>query len=111
MVIIEIQKAKSRQIDLERLLGLFDQSQTDSADVHRLSIIDEDYPENFQSVICRLMKAISEPAVRDIMQVEDEYLGKLENLERAIACHEDIIARKNDIIAEQNSVLYKNQSA
>jgi len=111
-VIVQIPLLKpSRQTDIERLLGLFDQSQTDPADAHMLSIVDEDYPEKFQPVIRRLMKAISEPAVRDTMQVEDDYLGELESLERAIARREDIIAEKESAIAEKDSAIAEKDSA
>jgi len=102
---------KSRQTDLDLLLGLFDQSQTDPADAHMLSIVDEDYPEKFQPVIRRLMKAISEPVVRDTMQVEDDYLGELESLERAIARREDVIAEKETVIAEKETVIAEKETA
>ncbi|GAB4183948.1 MAG: hypothetical protein Fur0032_24930 [Terrimicrobiaceae bacterium] len=99
----------SRQTDIERLLGLFDRSQSDPDNPHILSIMDEDYPEKFQRVIRRLMKAISEPKVRDVMQVEDDYLGELESLERAIADREDLIAQKEGIVAEKDLALSKSQ--
>ena len=99
----------SRQTDLEKLLGLFDQSQADKDDVHVLSIVDEDYPEKFQLVIRRLMKAICDPKIRDIMQVEDDYLGELESLERAIAKREDVIARKDTVITEKEGVIAEKE--
>jgi uncharacterized coiled-coil protein SlyX len=107
-IVVQIPLLKpSRQNDIERLLGLFDQSQADPGNAHVLSIVDEDYPEKFQPVIRRLMKAVMEPAVRNTMQVEDEYLGELENLERAIAKREDIIATKDDVIATKDDVIAK----
>jgi hypothetical protein len=109
-IVVQIPLLKpSRQNDLERLLGLFDQSQADPEDVHMLSINDEDYPEKFQPVIRRLMKAVSEPAVRDIMQVEDDYLGELESLERAIAKREDMIAQKEDMIAQKEDMIAQKE--
>ena len=108
-IVVQIPLLKpSRQTDLEKLLGLFDQSQTDPADAHVLSILDEDYPEKFQPVIRRLMKAISEPTVRDTMDVEDTILGELETLERAIAKREDLIAKKEaDLLAKHNEIAEK----
>ena len=97
----------SRQTDLEKLLGLFDQSQADVDDAHVLSIVDDDYPEKFQPVIRRLMKAISDPKIRDTMQVEDDYLGELESLERAVAARDDLLARKEEVIAEKEDVIAK----
>jgi len=110
-IVVQIPLLKpSRQTDPERLLGLFDQSQSDPGDAHVSSIVDEDYPEKFQPVIRRLMKAISEPAVRDTMQVEDDYLGELESLERAIAHREDLLAKKDEMIAEKDSALAEKDS-
>jgi uncharacterized coiled-coil protein SlyX len=107
-IIVQIPLLKPRrQTDIERLLGLFDQSLKDPHDVKMLSIADEDYPEKFQPVIRRLMKAIAEPSVRDTMQVEDEVLGELERLERHIAAREDRIAQQDDVIAEQDDVIAK----
>jgi uncharacterized coiled-coil protein SlyX len=111
-IVVQIPLLKARrQTDLERLLGLFDQSQAEPANIHLLSISDEDYPDKFQPVIRRLMKAISEPVVRNVMQVEDEVLNELERLERHIASREDIIARKEDLIAAQNSAIAEKNSA
>lgn len=60
-IIVQIPHLKQRrQNDLESLLGIFDQSQKDPADAHTLSIREEDYPEKFQGVIRRLIKAIGE---------------------------------------------------
>jgi hypothetical protein len=110
-IVVQIPLLKSsRQTDLERLLGLFDQSQTDPGDAHVIGIADEDYPERFQPVVRRLMKAIMEPAVRDTMQVEDDYLGELESLERAIAQREDIIAQKDEAIAKKESTIAEKET-
>ena len=72
-LIVQIPHLKRRrQNDLESLLGIFDQSQKDPADAHTLSIREEDYPKKFHGVIRRLIKAISEPDVRETMEVEDD---------------------------------------
>jgi hypothetical protein len=92
-----------RQNDLESLLGIFDQSQKDPADAHTLSIREEDYPKKFHGVIRRLIKAISEPDVRETMEVEDDYLEDLEDMER-------LVATKEAVIAEQSAALVKNEA-
>ena len=111
-IVVQIPLLKpSRQTDLDRLLGLFDQSQSDPSNAHVLSIADEDYPEKFQPVIRRLMKAISEPSVRDTMQIEDDYLGELESLERAIARKEDALAKKDDALAKKDASIAKKDAS
>ncbi|MCD8482620.1 MAG: hypothetical protein LR015_08150 [Verrucomicrobia bacterium] len=109
-IVVQIPLLKpSRQTDLERLLGLFDQTQAEPPSLQVLSICDDDYPERFQPVIRRLMKAVSEPAIRDKMQVEEDYLNELERLERTIAYREDLIARKEDIIAEKEDIIAEKE--
>jgi len=102
---------RRRQSDLECLLGIFDQSQKDPADAHTLSIREEDYPPKFHSVIRRLIKAISEPDVRETMEVEDDYLEEMEDMERVLAEKESVIAEKESVIAEKESALAEKESA
>ena len=105
-IIVQIPHLKRRcQNDLESLLGIFDQSQKDPADAHTLSIREEDYPPKFHGVIRRLIKAISEPDVRETMEVEDDYLEDLEDMERAIAEKEAAIVEKDAVIEKAISML------
>ena len=96
---------RRRQNDLECLLGIFDQSQKDPADAHTLSIREEDYPEKFQGVIRRLIKAISEPNVRETMEVEDDYLEELEDMERLIAAKEAALVEKDAALVEKDAAM------
>ena len=98
---------RRRQSDLECLLGIFDQSQKDPANAHTLSIREEDYPEKFQGIIRRLMKAISEPNVRETMEVEDDYLEELEDMERMIAKKDAALAEKDAALVEKDAVIQK----
>jgi hypothetical protein len=84
-----------RQSDLECLLGLFDQGQVDPQNAHTLSINEEDYPPKFHDIVRRLVRAVSEPEVREKMQVEDDILEELEGLERSIAKKDEIIQEKD----------------
>ena len=111
-IIVQIpQLPHRRQSDLECLLGIFDQSQKDPADAHTLSIREEDYPEKFQGVIRRLIKAISEPNVRETMEVEDDFLEELEDMERLIAEKESLIEAKNAALVEKNAALVEKDAA
>jgi hypothetical protein len=108
-VIIQIPHLKDRrQNDIECLLGIFDQSQKDPMDAHTLSIREEDYPKKFQPVIRRLIKAISEPRVRETMEVEDDYLEDLEDMERAVAKME---ARLSAVIEQKEAALQQKEAA
>ena len=105
-IIVQIPHLKQRrQNDLESLLGIFDQSQKDPADAHTLSIQEEDYPKKFHGVIRRLIKAISEPDVRETMEVEDDYLEDLEDMERLVAETNAALAQKSAALAEKDAAL------
>jgi hypothetical protein len=111
-IIVQIPHLKQRrQNDLESLLGIFDQSQKDPADAHTLSIREEDYPEKFHGVIRRLIKAISEPDVRETMEVEDDYLEDLEDMERLVAETNAALAEKSAALAEKDAALTETNAA
>ena len=111
-IIVQISHLNQRhQSDLECLLGIFDQSQKDPADAHTLSIREEDYPEKFQGVIRRLIKAISEPKVREIMEVEDDYLEDMEDMERMIAQKNAALVEKDAALVEKNAALVEKNAA
>jgi hypothetical protein len=111
-IIVQIPHLKQRrQNDLESLLGIFDQSQKDPADAHTLSIREEDYPEKFHGVIRRLIKAISEPHVRETMEVEDDYLEDLEDMERLVAETNAALAEKSAALAEKDAALAEKDAA
>ena len=111
-IIVQIPHLKQRrQNDLESLLGIFDQSQKDPADAHTLSIQEEDYPKKFHGVIRRLIKAISEPDVRETMEVEDDYLEDLEDMERLVAETNAALAQKSAALAEKDAALTEKDAA
>ena len=70
--------------ELEQILSIFDQSYCDGENQHVLNINEDDYPEEYRSVIRSLIKAISEPKVRNDMTIEDEIIENMENVERAL---------------------------
>ena len=111
-IIVQIPHIKQRrQNDLESLLGIFDQSQKDPSDAHTLSIREEDYPEKFHGVIRRLIKAISEPDVRETMEVEDDYLEDLEDMERLVAETNAALAEKSAALAATHTALVVTDAA
>ena len=55
---------------------------TRSRGAHHVSIVEEGYPKRSHPVIRRLTRAASNIEVRNIINLEEEVLGKLKNLER-----------------------------
>jgi len=88
---------EKRQTELEQLLSIFDQNYTGES-AHVLNINENLYPEKYREIIRRLQRAISEPGVRKIMDVEDELLEELEDMERALAEKEKTIEERDGII-------------
>jgi hypothetical protein len=110
--IVQIPHLKERRKnDIESLLGIFDQSQKDPQDAHSLSICEEDYPEKFQPVIRRLIKAISEPQVRETMEVEDDYLENLEDMERTLATLGSTLEKKTAALEKKTAALEEKEVA
>ena len=83
--IIQIPYLKGkRRTELEQLLSVFDQG-LEKTNNNKEIIIDEDsYPEKFQIVIKRLLKANSEPRVRRLMDRESEIIEKFDDYENTI---------------------------
>ena len=76
---------KRRRTELEKLLGVFDQSQKLTEDGHILGMHVGDYPEKYHGVIRRLTKAAADKKVRGEMEVEDNFLQDMQEGERLTA--------------------------
>jgi hypothetical protein len=88
--VISIQDLKTRRRnELEILLSVFDQS-NQTEDQHILNVREEDFPEEFRSIIRRLQKAVEVPEIRDNMEAEDTYLDAFEDQERRALAAEKI---------------------
>ena len=99
--VISIQDLKTRRRnELEILLSVFDQS-NQTEDQHILNVREEDFPEQFRSIIRRLQKAVEVPEIRDNMEAEDTYLEELENQERRALEAEKIAKEAFKQIAEE----------
>ncbi len=102
---------RKRRNELETLLSVFDQTNKTEKDHHLLDINEEDFPEQFRVIIRRLQRAISEPKVRQTMDIEDEILEELENKERAIEKKELIIKEKDKALKEEDKTIEENKNA
>jgi len=91
---------EKRRNELEKLLGIFDQSNRTS-DHHILNVREEDFPEDYRDFIRRLQKAANEPEIRKKMDLEDEIIEELEERERELALKEIIIEEQMKTIEEE----------
>ena len=113
--IIQIPRLRAkRRNDLEILLSIFDQSQQVPNNRHFLNLDEEAYPEEFQIVISRLIKATVEEDVCETMDLEDDILGELKSLERTILNleeKEEALDKKDKALGEKDEALEKNNKA
>jgi len=111
-IVVQINRLKDRRrTELERLLMVFDQALAERGDPHLLDI-QEDYPEPYQEVLRRLLRAIAEKGVRDGMDVEDELLASLLDKDRKMAeaykvieTIGQVIVAKDQVIVEKDQVI------
>ncbi len=69
-----------RREDLEILLSIFDQANRTS-DMHILNIEELDFPVQFRPIIRRLKKAVEVKEVRDVMDIEDDFVKEINEYE------------------------------
>nr|VFJ72541.1 MAG: hypothetical protein BECKFW1821C_GA0114237_10355 [Candidatus Kentron sp. FW] len=105
------QLGPERRTAAERLLAIFDQHRKVKDDWHVLDIDEEAYPEEYRKVVRWLNRAISEPAIKRAMQVEDEILAELEDIERRMAEKDQIIEEKDQIIEDKDKALEEKDKA
>lgn len=107
-IIVQIPYLKGRTRNhLERLLSLFDQEFRYKRNSHLLEINEENYSEEEQPLINRLVRAAATPDVSREMQVEDEILSEIEALDTKVMMKEKVIEEKDHIIEEKDQVIEK----
>ena len=74
-------------------------------DPHYLEFPDQDYPERYQEVLRRLIRAIAEQALKDGMDVEDELLGLLLDKDRLVAEQAKVLEGQAKDLKEQAKAL------
>ena len=91
----------------ERLLAVFDQHLKVAGDEHFLDIDEGTYPEEYRQVIRWLNRAITEPKIRQTMDVEDDILAELEDKERRIMGMSQALEGKDKALEEKDKALKK----
>ena len=105
--IIQIpQLAKKRRNDLEKLLSIFDQSESIDETHHILNINETDYPVKYGDLIRRLRSVIMEPEIRKLMKDDDTILIEFEDMQREI-----MRQRENARVAKQEASEAKQRIA
>ena len=104
--IIQIsQLDRQQQTEIERLLTIFDQHRHIATDNHILELNEIDYPNKYHPLIRRLQRAIAEPRIRRVMDIEDDYLEYLEDKERIIEEQSQAIEEQSQIIEEKDQTI------
>ena len=93
-----------RRNDLERLMGVFDQSRR-TANRHFLEVDEAELPAKYAPVLRRLLGAAGSREVRDAMIVEDEVVSHLVRKDREIAERDQTIVEHKETIVEHKETI------
>ena len=92
---------KHRRNDLEKLLGIFDQSNRTS-DWHILNVSDNNFPEEYRPIIRRLQQAAESKEMKNTMIAEDFYLENFKVTERIIDKQAKALSEKDKALLEKD---------
>ena len=104
-------KALEINSHLKELLDIFDQTKHDDDSEHFLEIDRDSAPEWLKPILRELEKAAADAEVRNKMQLEDDYIGELEDLERTIENRDKIIEVKNHLIESKDKAIESKDKA
>ena len=84
-----------KRTELEQLLQIFAQQDTDEYQLeHILTISEEDMPQQYQPVLRRLRLAMADAHTQSLMQAEDEVINEFRQFARALEESNKIIKEK-----------------
>ncbi len=92
---------------LEKVLSVFDQSNTTESNKQTIEINDEEYvgDAEMEYIVKRLLSAASNPEVRQEMNVEDEFFKAIEDRDTAIMARDKTIDEQERTIDEQERTI------
>ena len=92
---------------LEKVLSVFDQSNTTESNKQTIEINDEEYvgDAEMEYIVKRLLSAASNPEVRQEMNVEDEFFKAIEDRDTAIMARDKTIDEQERTIDEQGKTI------
>ena len=73
-----------RRTELERFLSIFDQSYISDEKGHKLSLVEETFPDAYRLVVRRLQQALADPELEAEMDLEDEVLVEFQKKDQEI---------------------------
>ena len=105
-IVVQINRLKNRRrTELERLLEVFDQDRSARSDPHVLDILEGNFPERYQEVLRRLMRAGAEQDLRDRMDVEDDILKTFQSHARKFADKDQTIEKMTQALEEKDRLI------
>lgn len=109
--IVQIEQLRQRRRnDLEKLLSIFDQENR-TKNHHILNVNEDDFPEQYRSIIRRLRMACESEDIQTEMEMEDDILKELQDKERFIAQQRKDIEEKDKTIEEQGKAIEEQGKA
>ena len=104
-IIVQIPRLQGRKNRLDKVLGIFDQSQQQPDDKHVLCIDESAYANDaeMQRILQRLLAAAANAKMRHDMNVEDEYFSVIEKRDTTIMIKDKKIAEQTAQINEQTA--------
>ncbi|MGB4960215.1 MAG: hypothetical protein WBO36_12120, partial [Saprospiraceae bacterium] len=96
------------------LLSIFDQENRTN-DMHILNIKEQDFPSQFHPIIRRLKKAVEVKEVRDVMDIEDDFVKEINEYESRVvkqtALFEEEQRQKEEERRQKEEALRKQEEA
>ena len=112
-IIIQIPYITGHQrTELEQLLQIFDQSQSEKKEPnsiynHLVNVQEQVIPEQYQAVLRRLLEAFASTEIREMMYAEDEVLNEMRMHAREVEYLKEEIEDKKQEIAQQKKTILK----
>lgn len=103
-----------RRDELEIMLSIFDQNNTDK-NKHIMNIIETEFPTKFKPLLRRLQTASENVIMREVMTVEDEFLMELKEMDDRAKVQRKLkevaIEEKLDAIRQKEEAQRQNEEA
>jgi len=97
---------------VEQVLSIFDQSYMDSGNRHVLNMDDSRYQGDgdMEHILSRLLKAASDPKMRQDMNIEEEFMSAIERRDTEILNRDYELARQKVKLREQSAQLVERSA-
>ena len=113
-IIVQIPLLKGKVNNrLEKVLSVFDQSQTHTDDPKVLRVDENSFAddEDMAYIVHRLQSAASDPDIRNSMNAEDEFFKAIEDRDTEIMLKDKLIRKKDDTIKQKDDTIKQKDDA